>query len=223
MQTLYHHPICPLSRQVRVYLKELNQDFSIVKEDYWTRRNEFIKINPASNLPVLQLTSPNYALVGIYSIIEYIVETQQDFYFMPEDPVQRAEVRQYISWFNEKFYREVSKILVDEKMIRLLMRQGGPRSAFLMAAKSNLSQHFKFLTNLLEKNTYIVSEKITCADIAAATHISIVDYFGEINWDSWSALKEWYSIIKSRPSFQPLLQDRIAGFVPSSDYSNLDF
>lgn len=221
MQTLYHHPICPLSRQARIYLKEFNQDFSVIKEDYWARRNEFIKINPAGNLPVLQLES--HTLSGMYPIVEYLSETLEDFYFMPKDVIERAKIRQYISWFNDKFYREVSKILVDEKMIRLLMRQGGPRSGFIMAAKSNLTQHLKFLTSLLEKNTYIVSEKISCADIAAATHISIVDYFGEINWDSWSTVKEWYSIIKSRPSFQPILQDRIAGFVPPSEYSDLDF
>lgn len=223
MQTLYQHPICPLSRQVRVFLKEFDIEFSMVKEDYWNRREEFLKINPAGNLPVLHLGEQNYALVGIYAIIEYLSETQENFYFMPKDYIQRAEVRKYVYWFNEKFYREVSSILANEKIIRLLMRKGEPRSNFIMVAKSNLTQHLKFLTNLLEKNTYIVSEKISYADIAAASHISIVDYLGEVNWDRWNHLKEWYSIIKSRPSFQPILQDRISGFPPSAEYSKLDF
>ena len=223
MQTLYHHPICPLSRQIRVYLKEFDMEFSILKEDYWTRRKEFIKINPAGSLPVLKLENPDYILVGTYSIIEYMQETLKEFYFMPQDSIKRAETRKYISWFNEKFYREVSKILINEKMIRLLTHLGGPRSNFIMAAKSNLSQHLKFLSNLLEKNTCIVSEKISCADIAAAAQISIVDYFGEINWDSWGIIKQWYSILKSRPAFQPILQDRIAGFTPPAEYSDLDF
>lgn len=223
MQTLYHHPTCPFSRQVRIYLKEFNVEFSVVKEDYWARRAEFLQINPAANLPVLHLGEENRNLVGIYAIIEYFIDAQENFYFMPQDHLERAEIRKYVQWFNEKFYREVSKILVEEKIIRLLMRKGQPRSNFITAAKSNLNQHFKFLTNLLEQNTYIVSEKISCADIAAAAHISIVDYFGEINWDRWGVIKEWYSIIKSRPSFQALLQDRIPGFPPSMDYSKLDF
>ena len=138
-------------------------------------------------------------------------------------PSSPPEVRKYVSWFNDKFYREVSKILLDEKMIRLLMRVGEPRTAFIRAAKTNLIQHFKFLNHALENNSYIASEKITCADIAAAAHISVIDYFGEINWDSWPLIKQWYSVIKSRPSFQPLLQDRIPGFNPPRDYSNLDF
>ena len=150
-------------------------------------------------------------------------ETYENFYFMPSSPTKRAEVRKYVSWFNDKFYREISKILLDEKMIRLLMRVGEPRTAFIRAAKTNLIQHFKFLNHALENNSYIASEKITCADIAAAAHISVIDYFGEINWDSWPLIKQWYSVIKSRPSFQPLLQDRIPGFNPPRDYSNLDF
>ncbi len=223
MQTLYHHQLCPLSRQIRVLLKEFNIEFSLIREDYWQRRQEFLMINPASTTPVLALDSNEYTLIGNYPIIEYMQETYDNFYFMPASPIERGEVRKYISWFNDKFYREVSKILLDEKMIRLLMRIGEPRTEFIRAAKVNLTQHFRFLNQALENNSYIVSEKITCADIAAAAHISVIDYFGEINWDSWTLIKQWYSVIKSRPSFQLILQDRIPGFNPPKDYSNLDF
>lgn len=223
MQTLYHYPICPLSRQIRVYLKELDVKYNLIKEDYWMKRKDFVRINPASNLPVLVLDIPAYNLVGTYSIIEYLTETYENFHFMPSDAIMKAETRRYINWFNDKFYCEVSKVLLNEKIIRLLMRTGEPRSNFIRAAKANLTQHFKFLSHILENSTYIASEQISCADIAAAAHISIIDYFGEINWDSWGIIKQWYSIIKSRPSFQPILQDRIAGFPPSKDYADLDF
>lgn len=224
MQTLFHHSVCPLSRQVRVYLKEFNFEFSLMQENYWMRREEFMQISPAGILPILKLQhSDNINLVGIYPIIEYLMEDCENFYFMPKDHIKRADIRKYISWFNEKFYREVTKVLVDEKMIRPLLRLEGPRSEFIMSAKANLTRHLKFLTNLLENNSYISSEKISCADIAAASNISIVDYFGEINWDSWNTIRQWYSVIKSRPAFQPILQDRIAGFMPSEEYSNLDF
>ena len=223
MLTLYHHPACPLSRQIRVLLKESDAEFSVVKEDYWLRRKEFVQINPAGNVPVIEVDKFTPILVGNYSIIEYMSESFEDFYFMPKSIDERIEVRKSITWFNDKFYREVSKILVDEKMIRLLMRVGEPRSSFIRAAKANLNHHFKLLSESLEKKPYIALEKISCADIVAASHISIVDYFGEINWDSWPLIKEWYSIIKSRPAFQVILKDRIAGFAPPSYYSVLDF
>lgn len=223
MLTLYHHPVCPLSRQIRVFLKEFDAEFTMVKEDYWLRRKEFVEINPSGNLPVIEIDKFSPILVGNYSIIEYMVEKFEDFYFMPKSTDERTLVRKDIAWFNDKFYREVSKILVDEKMIRLLMHVGGPRSAFIRAAKANLNQHFRLLSEYLEKRSYIALEKLSCADIVAASHISTVDYFGEINWDSWPLIKEWYSLIKSRPAFQAILQDRVAGFTPPVHYANLDF
>ncbi|MDP5110233.1 MAG: glutathione S-transferase family protein [Rickettsiaceae bacterium] len=223
MLTLYHHPVCPLSRQIRVFLKELDTEFTMVKEDYWLRRKAFIEINPAGSLPVIEINKISPILVGNYSIIEYMVEKFDDFYFMPKSIEERALVRKYIAWFNDKFYREVSKILIDEKMIRLLMHAGGPRSAFIRAAKANLNKHFKLISDYLGKRSHIALEKLSCADVIAASHISIVDYFGEINWDSWPIIKEWYAIIKSRPAFQTILQDRVAGFVPPAHYANLDF
>lgn len=228
MPILFHHPTCPLSRQVRIYLKELNIQFNATQENYWLQRPEFLKINPSGNLPVLvdnqepHNNDPIYVL-GIYPIIEHLIERHENFYFMPQNLVLRSHIRNYLPWFNDKFYREVTKIIVDEKMIRLLMRAGAPRSNFIKIAKNNLNHHLKFLSNLLDKNLYITSEQISCADIAAASNISVLDYFGEINWDNWPQIKHWYSIIKSRPSFRPILQDKIAGFSPSKEYANLDF
>ena len=53
MINFFHYPICPISRQIRVYLKELNLEVDIIKESYWERREEFVKINPASTVPVI--------------------------------------------------------------------------------------------------------------------------------------------------------------------------
>lgn len=224
MLILYHHPICPLSRQIRVFLKECNAEFTLIKENYWHRRNELIDMNPLGTLPIIQIDKFFPVLVGNYSIIEYMVEKFEDFYFMPKSINERVLVRQNISWFNDKFYREVSKILIDEKMIRLLMHNDSPRSAFIRVAKNNLNQHFKLITHYLEQGSqHIALEHLSCADIVAASHISTVDYFGEINWDSWPIIKEWYAIIKSRPSFQTILKDRVAGFVPPINYGELDF
>ena len=221
MINFFHYPICPLSRQIRIYLKELNLEVNTIKEAYWDRREDFVKINPASTLPVLIFDE--WPIVGYYAITEFLNENFDNFYLTPRILQEKTLVRQEIYWFNEKFYREVSKIILEEKMIRLLRRIGGPRSEYIRVAKTNLLHHFKYLTSRLETHSYITSEQMTCADIVAASHISTIDYFGEINWDSWPFIKQWYSIIKSRPSFRTILQDHIAGFTPQNNYANLDF
>jgi glutathione S-transferase len=221
MIKFFHYPICPISRQIRVYLKELNLEADIIKESYWERRVEFLKLNPASTVPIIVFDKE--AIIGYYAITEFFKENFDNFYLMPKISQEKNLVRQEIYWFNEKFYREVSKIILEEKMIRLLKRIGGPRSEYIRAAKTNLLHHLKYITSSLEAHSYIISEHLTCADIVAASHISTIDYFSEMNWDNFPLIKNWYSIIKSRPSFRTILQDNIAGFTPQKDYANLDF
>jgi glutathione S-transferase len=61
------------------------------------------------------------------------------------------------------------------------------------------------------------------ADLAAAAHLSVVDYLGDVPWDEDEAAKAWYARVKSRPSFRPLLADTHAGIPPSKTYADLDF
>ena len=42
-------------------------------------------------------------------------------------------------------------------------------------------------------------------------------------WAEFPATKDWYTRVKSRPSFRPLLLDRVAGFTPAGAYADLDF
>ena len=223
MKNLYHYPICPLSRQVRIYFKELDLPFTMIKEDYWLQNAKFLKINPAGTLPVIEETSGLF-IAGIYPIIEYFHDKYPNFNFMAEDSDTRAEIRRLLVWFNDKFYREITKILIDEKVIRLMANIGAPRSEFLRAAKANLAHHMSYLSNLLEGGcSFLGSDQLSAADIAASCHLSVLDYFGEINWDKYPFVRHWYSILKSRPSFRLILQDQLPGFTPSVTYSDLDF
>ena len=46
---------------------------------------------------------------------------------------------------------------------------------------------------------------------------------GEIDWREHGAAREWYTRVKSRPSFRSLLADRVRGLSPVSHYADLDF
>ncbi len=196
--------------------------FTLVKEEFWQRNQELIKLNPAGELPIL-IEPSGLVISDIFSIIEYLRETEQNFYFMSNRPEENIEIRRLLSWFNNKFYREVTKLILDEKLIRFLRNYGSPRVDLLRVAKANQKHHLNYISNLIQLNGYLANDKITIADIAAASHISVLDYFHEIPWDSYPFIKNWYVLIKSRPSFRPLLQDYLPGFIPPKYYADLDF
>ena len=80
-----------------------------------------------------------------------------------------------------------------------------------------------FLNGLLELNGYLACRELTLADLAAAAHLSAYDYFGDVEWNAVPELKDWYARIKSRPSFRPLLADRLEAVRPVAHYTDLDF
>ncbi len=222
MKALYHYNLCPFSRQARIILKELDIPVTLVKEDFWLRRPDFLKLNHSGDVPVLTELS-GAVICGIYPIIEYLHQTYPSD-LMDENFEKSAEIRRIIFWFNDKFYREVTKWILDEKLIRLVRNAGSPRMDFIRAAKNNLNNHLVYITKLLESRSYLSnSGKITFADIVCASHLSVLDYFGELNWEIYPVIKDWYSIIKSRPSFAPILRDSVGGFKPPLHYADLDF
>ena len=75
MLTLFHHPLCPHSRYVRLILAEYGIDARLVEERFWERREEFLLLNPAGEIPVL-VADGQPAIPGAAIIAEYIEETR---------------------------------------------------------------------------------------------------------------------------------------------------
>jgi len=230
MYNLYHQTLCPFSRKVRVLLAERGINFNLIEENTKERRPEFIALNPAGTVPVLQDTESGFAVSNSWVICEYIEEMHGskgdliDEKLLGRDPLERAEVRKIETWFDEKFYYEVTKYILDEKLFNSINTHNySPDPKKLRAAYFNIAIHFDYIEFLLRTRKWLAGEFFSIADIAAASHISSVDYFGDINWEKRPKVKDWYALIKSKKSFRPLLNDRVRGFRPPRWYDKLDF
>ena len=225
---LFHHPFCPHSRFVRLILGEYGVGADLIEENVLARRPEFLELNPAGTTPVL--VDQDFAACGALVIAEYIDETSGQTAanrLMPVDPKSRAEARRLMIWFHEKFFVEVSEPLVREKILkrRLPEAQGGgsPDSAAIHAARANIRYHLKYTGWLMKARNWLAGDKLTYADLAAAAHLSSVDYLGDVPWSEDETAKNWYARVKSRPSFRPLLAEAVAGLPAAPSYADLDF
>ncbi|KJV68645.1 glutathione S-transferase family protein [Candidatus Neoehrlichia procyonis] len=221
MDILYHFPLCPFSRKVRVFLKEKKINFSLIEENPWKKREEFIKINPVCQVPVL-INNQNI-IIDSQAICEYIEETHDNSALLGGSPYKKSEVRKLISWIDYKFYHEVTKYVISEKIAKYYIQNKSPDSRFLRAAMYNLQSHIKYIEHLIHTNGWLVSHEFTLADITLSAHISVLDYIDTFPWNISNTVKEWYSLIKSRSSFAPILHDKISGFTPPMHYPQLDF
>jgi glutathione S-transferase len=230
MLTLFHHPICPHSRFVRLALEEYGLPVKLVEERVWERREEFLALNPAGTTPVL-VEEGVPPLPGTAIITEYLDEsrgtTLGDFRLLPRDPAGRIEVRRLMSWFNDKFFEEVSGPLVMQRVYKRYIpaRNGGgsPDTEALRAAKGNVRYHLAYIGWLVRSRDWLAGPTLTYADLSAAAHLSAIDYLGDVPWDEDETAKNWYARIKSRPSFRALLADVLPGLPASQNYANLDF
>ncbi len=223
MRTLYHHWLCPFSRKVRVVLAEKKLPFELVLEPVWERRPEFIALNPANDVPVL-IEPGGEVLADSAAIVEYLDEKIEDPPLLGNDLLVRAEVRRLINWFDIKFNREVTINLVGEKVVKRQMGYtGGPDSQAVRTGFAHLGQHLAYLGRLADERKWLAGEIFSLADIAAAAHLSTVDYMGDLPWDDYPEVKDWYARVKSRPSFRPLLADQLPGLRPPPHYADLDF
>ena len=212
----------PFCRKVRVVLDEKGFPFSLRAEDVSLRREAFLALNPAGEVPVL-VEDDGSALADSRAIVEYLQEIRAEPDMLGTTPTERAETRRLVAWFDEKMYAEVTRSIIDEKILKWRQRRGRPDSRALSAAIANLQTHLGYIEYLIERRFWLAGEQFGLADIAAATQISCVDYVGYISWSSWETAREWYARVKSRPSFRPLLEDRLAGMPPADHYANLDF
>lgn len=234
MLQLYHHPMSAASRYVRLILAEYGQGAEFREERPWQRREEFLTLNAAGSIPVLVDSSAAGDPVAVCGGIvagEYLDETcgamMRERRLLPEKSAARAEVRRLVEWFLVKLEAEALSWLVHERVFKQLMRAeegaGPPDSGVIRAARANLKSHLRYAGWLAGQRNWLAGNTMTAADLAAAAALSVPDYLGEIPWDSEPELREWYARIKSRPSFRPLLSDKVAGLPPASHYIDLDF
>ena len=78
MYRLYHHPICPFSRKVRVHLLAKDIGYELIQENFWERKKEFIAMNPAGTVPVLFDNSNSLVVSYSSVIVEYIEEKHKE-------------------------------------------------------------------------------------------------------------------------------------------------
>ncbi|GIL01279.1 MAG: glutathione S-transferase [Alphaproteobacteria bacterium] len=230
MLTLYHHPMSGPSRYVRLMLSEYGLATEFVEEKPWARRDDFLALNPSGALPVL-LDETGAAVCGAAVIGEFLDETSgammREKRLMPENPLARAEVRRLAEWFLVKFEAEVARYLVGERVFKHFMRGaeggGAPEAGLIRAGRTNLKNHLRYVGWLAASRDWLAGGRLSQADLAAAAMLSVMDYLGEVDWNGEPAARDWYARVKSRPSFRPLLADKVAGLPPVAHYVDLDF
>ncbi len=221
MAKLYHVPLSPFCRKVRLCLAEKRIECELAEEKYWEADADFLRRNPAGKVPVLKID--NLTLSESTPICEYLEGKYPEPALMPKGHEAKYEVRRLVAWFDDKFHNEVTSKLLYERVNKKVMGQGFPDSGNVKAGAKAIKFHLDYMNWLLDRRRWLAGDVMTMADFAAAAHMSSLDYISDVDWNRSETVKDWYAKIKSRPAFRSILADQVPGFPPPAHYADLDF
>lgn len=222
MRVLYHLPMSPFSRKVRLVLAEKRLPFELRVEKSWEKRPDYLQLNPAGTVPTL--VEPNgLAVADSVNICEYLDEAYPDTALIGRTVAERVEVRRLVQYCETVFAQEVTRNILGEKYMKRLAGRGNPDVAVLRQGYTALKVHMDGIGQLSEHRQWLAGGQLSLADFAFAAHLSALDFAGEVDWSLSPSAREWYARMKSRPSFRPLLADRVPGVNPPAHYADLDF
>jgi len=223
MRVLYHLPLSPYARKVRLVLAEKRLPFDLKAEKVWERQPAYLELNPACTVPTL-VEDSGLVIPDSRVICEYLEEAYPDVCLIPRSSMaERVEARRLEAWFDEKFWSEVARNLLWEKTLKQSLKLGPPDANALRAGYANLKQHLTYIGWLAEHRSWLAGPNLTVADFAAAAMLSSLDFLGDVDWSVSAPAKDWYARIKCRPSFRAILADRVNGMAPPPHYPDLDF
>lgn len=221
MHRLYHFPLSPFSRKVRLVLAEKKIEVELIEERYWEPSHEFVRLNPAGRVPVMRIDGRVFCESN--AICEFLEEKHPQLPLMPKVAEDRAEVRRLVSWFDDGFYREVTVNLLGERVMRKIQGTGYPDSQNVKEGARRIKFHLDYMNDLLDRRRWLAGDMMSLADFSAAAQLSCVDYISDVDWNRSASVKDWYAKIKSRPAFRTLLADQLPGFPQPAHYADLDF
>lgn len=222
---LFHFPFDPSSRLARLALGEARVEFAETLVRPWEPDCPLRAMNPSGMPPVLDFGAGarQLRLCEPAAILGWIEDQASAPVLLPTDPAERAECRRLVAWFERQFLDEVDAVLLHERLEKPLLRLGSPNAQALRDGRASLKAQLALLEPMAAEREWLAGRRLSQADLAAAAHLSVLDYFGEVAWANWPSLKTWYMKLKSRPCFRPLLADRFAGTPAASWYADLDF
>ncbi|MEO0031109.1 MAG: hypothetical protein RIS94_867 [Pseudomonadota bacterium] len=222
MWQLYQFPLCPFSRKVRLLLSEKGVAYDLVRENPWEARDEFQNLNHALRTPVITNPERGIVLSDSRAICEYFEETVDKAPMINGTATNRAEIRRLIAMFDENFFNAVTGPLLDERMKKRLFFRQPPDSKVLRETIRLANHYLDYVDFLIDNRPWLAGAQMSLADLAAAAQISVADYLGGIDWSQHEQARSWYSVFKSRPSFRPLLSERMDVIQPPAHYADVN-
>ena len=195
--------------KVRIVLLEKGVPFEEDATCAPSQQEEFLSRTPLGKVPFLELDGGR-RLAESDVIIEYLEDTYPQKPLLPNDPFERAKVRELTKFI------ELHVELPARRMYGELFFKRPPISEEAKAAVGkDLAKGVRALKQLVKFDPYIAGKELTVADCAAFVHLPIVSLVGKHGFgrdflDELPQVRPYLKMLGERPAFRRVAEDRKA-------------
>jgi len=191
---LYGSLTSPYVRKIRVLLKEKGSACEFSVADAWAPDSPIPALNPLGKVPVLVLDKGE-VIFDSPLIAEYLDSLGGE----PLIP-QAGEARwQVLRW------HALGQGMLDAVVTRLLESRRAPdkqSSEVIARQESKIAAALKFAEARIKNETYLVSGRLSLADIVLGVALEYIDFRYAHDWRrQYPRLAKWLAAIGERPAF----------------------
>jgi glutathione S-transferase len=198
---LHTFPPSPNSRKVELVAHTLGIKLEIVPVNLPAQEHcqpVFLALNPKGMIPVLQ--DGDFVLPESNAIMVYLAEKKPSALW-PSDPRARAEVHSWLCWDLAHWQSTIGIFMFQNIVKPLVLKQGEPDEAMLVAARELLRRHAGVLDGHLAQHDYVVGPQPTLADFALAPVFNFTE-MGKIPVEPYGHIRRWFGRIQALPAWK---------------------
>jgi glutathione S-transferase len=210
MPTLHGVSLSPFVRKTRVYCAEKGIDVDLVPVMPGSTDPEYRRKSPLGKIPCLE--DGDFVLPDSSCICAYLERVHPEPALYPADPAEYGRALWYEEYADTKLLEATIVPFVERVINAKFLRKEADEERVRRALEKVAPGVFDYLESQLEDRDYLVGNRFSIADIAAATSFVNMAFGGErVDASRWPRLAGYVERIHGRPSFKALIEEETAG------------
>ena len=193
--------------KVRIALLEKGIAFEEDENVHGSQKPEYLAKSPMGKVPYLDVDGTRLRESAV--ILEYLEDAYPQKPLLPKDPLQRARVRELVSFI------ELHNELVVRRLYNGLFFGGSFSEETKAAVEKDIAKGVRALKAVAQFDPFIAGKDLTIADCAAFVHLPIVTLvtklaFGRDFLEDIPQMKPYLKMLGERPAFAKVNEERKA-------------
>jgi glutathione S-transferase len=194
----------PFVRKVLVFAAEKGIEVEVRAAGFGRGEEGYLNGSPFGKIPALE--HDDFLLCDSTAIITYLDAIRPGEEMIPAEPRARARTIWYEEFGDTIVQAAGAKIFFNRAVARRLKRE--PDMAAADAAEAEeMPKIYDYLEGVLPQGGWLVADRFTLADLAAACPILNVAYVSDaLESGRWPKVAAWIAAVKARPSVAEVLE-----------------